>query len=78
MKSPTLSPASEVLVWQKVNDWVMESECRRYMCRKYFPGDVLSYPGELRYQMLVGGVPLGRPQSSFAAARAQIDSEIRA
>jgi hypothetical protein len=58
-------------VWTKVNDWLLETDCGTYRCRKYRTGDdVMTDPGEIRYQLYgPNGQRLGPPQESFAACK---------
>jgi hypothetical protein len=63
------SASSLPLIWVKVNNWVMETECRTYQCRKYVPGDVLNDPAEHLYQLRKRGIVLDVPQDSFVRIR---------
>lgn len=49
----------------------METECGRYRCRKYNSGvDVMSDPGEVRYQLYgPNKMRLGPPLDAFAAVK---------
>lgn len=63
----TSSPTTESLLeWVKVNNSVMETECGRFRCRRYFPGEVLTDPGERCYQLYKRGIRCGPPLASFA------------
>lgn len=57
--------------WTKVSDYVMETECGRYRCRKYSTSeDVVREPGERRYQLYgPNSMRLGPPQESFVAVK---------
>jgi hypothetical protein len=71
------SSSSLSLVWIKVNDWLMETECRNFRCRKLNVGEitdekgnVLFGPPTIRYQLYgPNGIRLGPPCESFRAAR---------
>ncbi len=64
------------LVWIRVSPWFVESECRRYACRRYYPGDVLNEPGEARYQMSCRGTRIDLPQGSFDKAAAIAEAHV--
>lgn len=72
------SSSESLLEWVKVNNWLMETECRRYRCRKYVSGeDVMSDPGEVRYQLYgPNGMRLGAPAQSFGLARARAEEDV--
>lgn len=72
------------LKWQKVNDWLMRTECGRYRCRKYIPGEVrIGEHNEVpKYQleMLVSDLwfyRCGGPHDSFKAARAAAQKHLQ-
>jgi hypothetical protein len=72
------------LVWQKVNDWLMRTQCGRYRCRKYVPGesiDVDARPPKYQLEMLVADswfYRCGPPLDSFKEARAAAQRHLEA
>jgi hypothetical protein len=64
------APKSPELEWVKVNNWLMETKCGKFRCRKYYLGDVLDDPGECRYQLFAENrMRCGPPADSFAKAQ---------
>ena len=64
------SSSSLTLEWVKVNDWLMETTDHRFRCRKFYSGNVLNEPGEVRYQLYgPDGITRGPAEPSFDMAR---------
>jgi hypothetical protein len=71
-------PSESLLEWVKVSNWLMQTICGRYRCRKFYSGDVLNDPGEVRYQVFgARGLTCGPPQTSFAAAQAVAERDAK-
>lgn len=67
------SDSSPSLIWLKVSTYMMETECRRYRCRKFNANELTDDKGNLmfakpawRYRLYgPDGLQIGQPQSSF-------------
>lgn len=69
------------LVWRKLSEWVIETNCRKYRIEKYAATeDVLEYPGRFRYRILKylseWSFELAPPETTADAAKQACEEDL--